>query len=78
LLNRSIDTDESIIVKLSDEKLNKIMPKNAAGSIIVKIAPNAIMDVNLTGICGVKPDWTNNNEYYDGTSKHARLTVSSR
>ena len=54
------------------------MPKNAAGSIIVKIAPNAIMDVNLTGICGVKPDWTNNNEYYDGTSKHARLTVSSR
>jgi hypothetical protein len=64
-------------VKLSDEQLNKIMPKNADGCINVKIAPNAIMDVNLTVICGVKPDWTNNNEY-DGTSKHARFTVSSR
>ena len=64
-------------MKLSDEQLNKIMPKNADGNINVKIAPNAIMDVNLTGICGVKPDWTNNIEY-DGTSKHARFTVSSR
>ena len=65
-------------MKLSDEQLNKIMPKNADGCINVKIAPNAIMDVNLTVICGVKPDWTNNIEYYDGTSKHTRLTVSSR
>ena len=54
------------------------MPKNEDGTNNVKIAANSLMDVNLTGICGVKPDWTNNNEYYDGTSKHARLTVSSR
>ena len=74
----SIDTDKSNDVKLSDEQLNKIMPKNEDGTNNVKIAANSLMDVNLTGICGVKPDWTNNNEYYDGTSKHARLTVSSR
>ena len=72
------NADGSINVKLSDEQLDKIIPKNEDGSINVKIAPNAIMNVNLTGICGVKPDWTNNNEYYDGASKHARLTVSSR
>ena len=72
------NADGSINVKLSDEQLDKIIPKNSDGSINVKMSPNSAMDVNLTGICGVKPDWTNNSEYYDGTSKHARLNVSSR
>ena len=72
------NADGSINVKLSDEQLDNIIPKNSDGSINVKMSPNSAMDVNLTGICGVKPDWTNNSEYYDGTSKHARLNVSSR
>jgi hypothetical protein len=72
------NADGSINVKLSDEQLNKIIPKNEDGSINVRTPLGASMDVNLNGICGVKPDWTNNNEFYDGTSKHARLTVSSK
>ena len=50
--------DGSINVKLSDEQLDKIIPKNEDGSISVRNAPNSSMDINnpqvggtTSGIC---------------------------
>lgn len=52
------NADGSINVKLSDEQLDKIIPKNEDGSISVRNAPNSAMDINIqqvggtiTGIC---------------------------
>ena len=53
----STNADGSINVKLSDEQIDKIIPKKADGCISVKISPNTIIDVNLSKIDGISPLW---------------------
>lgn len=46
------NADGSINVKLSDEQLDKIIPKNEDGSISIKPMPGSVMDVNIDNIGG--------------------------
>ena len=54
----STNADGSIYVKLSDEQLDKIIPKNEDGSINVKNAPNSAMAINIEEIRGMKAGYT--------------------
>jgi hypothetical protein len=47
-------TDGSINVKLSDEQLDRIIPKNEDGSINARISPSSIMDVNIVSVGGFR------------------------
>ena len=50
--NVKTNSDGSINVKLSDEQIDKILPKNEDGSINVKPVSGSSMDVNLTTLRG--------------------------